>query len=322
MEEKGLKGLDGFLPRSAGTVNAGSEAWVPEVTVDCRRPIKVLCVGHVTHDRVAGHLVPGGCAFYAARAVRALGADCSLATAVGEDFLFATELVGLQWHASRRGSTTLFMNTYPNSGPRVQYVEQVCESVLPSTLTSGWENEDVVFLGPVIDEVDLEAWKRSLRCRILAIGVQGFVRTPEVSRESLLAARRVVPKPWSPSARVLDGIDVACLSEEDLVGQADLLDRLIDSIPLVALTRERRGCDLFTEGRSSWVGIHPVRVANPTGAGDTFAAGLLYGLACGMTPVESARLGAAAASILIETDGNARFDRLPEAFERSSRIPP
>jgi sugar/nucleoside kinase (ribokinase family) len=60
---------------------------------------------------------------------------------------------------------------------------------------------------------------------------------------------------------------------------------------------------------------------DPTGAGDVFAAGYLFAIAGGAEPVEAARLGAAAASIVVEGVGGERLDRVGEAFERARSVP-
>lgn len=282
--------------------------------------IVTLSIGHVTHDRVDGRIVPGGCAYYAASAFHALGAESHLVTTVGEDFCCGPELDRFAWAAQRQGQTTVFTNLYPDPGPRLQYVDRVAADVAPAGLPAGWKHPDVAFLGPVFNELDIQAWKRALSARITAVGVQGFVRGAGAAAGPPEAGQQVVPRRWSPDPELLSGIQVACLSEEDLVGQGDLLERLVASIPLVALTRERKGCELIEADRREWVGIHAAEVVDPTGAGDTFAAGLLFGLAQGLPSVEAARIGAAAASIVIEGEAGTNFARLPEAFERAQRV--
>ncbi|MFC1654754.1 carbohydrate kinase family protein, partial [Myxococcota bacterium] len=122
------------------------------------------------------------------------------------------------------------------------------------------------------------------------------------------------------SREELQGVDVACLSDEDLLGQGDLLQRLCSAVPIVALTHERKGCDIIENTGRTWVGIHPAEETDPTGAGDTFAAGLLFGLAQGRSPQEAARLGAACASIIIEGVAGENFSRMEDAFARADQI--
>jgi sugar/nucleoside kinase (ribokinase family) len=278
----------------------------------------VLAAGHVTHDRFRDKILPGGCAYYAARTWQALEAISRLATAVGTDFVCEDAFGGLETRVVREGKTTVFTNLYPDSGPRVQYVEALAPPVTPGQLPGEWTRPDVLFLGPVLDEVDMVAFKQATAAGLLAIGVQGYIRAAAPPDEQ--GRRKVVPRRWSPGRADLAGVDVACLSDEDLIGQGDLLERLRDVVPIVALTHERKGCDILEGGRKTWVGIHPAREVDPTGAGDCFAAGFLFGLARDQSPAEAARLGAACASIIIEGVAGESFERMPEAFERAQRI--
>lgn len=287
---------------------------------DSNPGISSLCVGQVTHDRSGDRIVAGGCAYYAARVFQALGAHSRLVTAVGEDFACAHALDGLEWAGERQGTTTVFTNTYPDVGTRVQYVERQAGTVCPDVLPDSWAQVDVAFLGPVIGELTVAAWRRALRARFFAIGVQGFVREAVQASKDCLGSRRVVPKKWMPDPDALRQSDIAFLSEEDLEGQGNLLERLKEQVGLVALTREQKGCDLIEGDKQTWVGIHPAKVVDPTGAGDTFAAGMLFGLARGDNPVDAAKLGAAAASIIIEGKAGENFKKLGEAFERARRV--
>jgi 1D-myo-inositol 3-kinase len=275
-------------------------------------PITCVAAGHVTHDRVEAGLVPGGCAYYAAMTWLALDARSRLVTTVGEDFACREALSGIETRIRVSGRTTVFTNLYPAHGPRVQTVEALAPDVEAGQLPNDWLRPDVLFLGPVMAEVSLADWKDRVGARLLAIGVQGYIRAQENTR--------VIPHRWNPSDAELEGIDVACLSEEDLQGQGNLLERLRETVPVVALTRDRKGCDIITTNWTTWVGIHPARVVDPTGAGDTFAAGFLFALARGEPPVRAARLGAAAASIIIEGHAGDNFGRMGEAFERAARV--
>src|SRR5690606_24497023 len=105
-------------------------------------------------------------------------------------------------------------------------------------------------------------------------------------------------------------------------GQGDLLDRLVAAVPLVVFTHGERGCELIARGRTAArVGVFPTREVDPTGAGDAFAAGFLLALARGAEPVDAARLGAAAASIVIEGRAGEALPRAGEAWERVRRVP-
>jgi sugar/nucleoside kinase (ribokinase family) len=87
----------------------------------------------------------------------------------------------------------------------------------------------------------------------------------------------------------------------------------------IVLTRGAKGATIIHKGQS--VHIPPAKVeklVDTTGAGDAFAAGVLYGLSEGMSPEESGKLGAAAAAKTIAHIGarsnTSRFsDLLPKS---------
>jgi sugar/nucleoside kinase (ribokinase family) len=78
---------------------------------------------------------------------------------------------------------------------------------------------------------------------------------------------------------------------------------------LAFVTRSEKGCVVVTREETHAVPAQPVdRVIDTTGAGDLFAAGVLYGLARGASNVDAARLGAVAAAEVI-THFGARPER-------------
>lgn len=291
--------------------------------------MNTLIVGHVTHDRYEGGIVAGGCAFYGAKVHRALGGPTVLATVVGEDFRCREAIAELETVLERRGETTTFANYYPEDGPRRQLLEGLAPEVGPRLVEQTDFEPDVVHLAPVCGEVDLEQWTAGSGDRLVAINVQGWLKQPGElvdpahfeqmqSRGVSPPARRVVETPWGVGTDQLEQVDVACLSEEDLLGQTDLLERLVDAVAVVALTRGAEGSRIYVDGEPTEVGIYPADLEDPTGAGDAFAAAFVHQLAAGLEPVEAARWGAAAASVIVEGPGPAAADRL-DTVERRVR---
>ena len=81
-------------------------------------------------------------------------------------------------------------------------------------------------------------------------------------------------------------------------------DSLRADAPLSVVTRSEQGCVIVTRERTQAVPAYPVdRVVDTTGAGDLFAAGFLFGLARGYELETAARLGALAASEVIQHIG-------------------
>ncbi|MCC5864431.1 MAG: carbohydrate kinase family protein [Wenzhouxiangella sp.] len=75
------------------------------------------------------------------------------------------------------------------------------------------------------------------------------------------------------------------------------------------VTHGGEGSDLFHNGEKSRIpAVKPERIADPTGCGDAFRAGLLYGLERGWDPVDACRLGSLLGSIKIEHTGPQHHD--------------
>jgi len=66
----------------------------------------------------------------------------------------------------------------------------------------------------------------------------------------------------------------------------DLINTLSEEIPLTALKCDEKGCILISKEKVVRVPGYSVRCIDPTGAGDAFTAGLIYGLSRGL-PLES-----------------------------------
>lgn len=291
--------------------------------------MKTLVVGHVTHDRYRGGFVAGGCAYYGAKVHEALGGQVRLATVVGEDFECYEALDDLEFVAVEAGETTTFANYYPEDGPRFQILEARASDVPEGLVGRKGLDADVVHLAPVCGEVDLAGWIGAVDASLVAINVQGWLKEPgeivEPGRFEQMQSRgvdgpapRIVETPWEVDDELLSAIDIACVSREDLLEQTGLLERLVDRVWVVALTRGQEGARIFVDGRATDVGVVETDVEDPTGAGDAFAAAFVHQIGAGLEPVEAARWGAAAASIVIEGIGSRPTDSM-EKLERRVR---
>ncbi len=274
---------------------------------------RVLVAGHVTLDRYAEGDAPGGAAYYAAGAHRALGAEVRVATAAGADFP-REALAGAEAQVAPSPRTSTWANVYDAGGRRRQRVEAEAVPVAVERVPEPWLHADLLHLAPVLGEIALARWLARSRARLVGIGVQGWVRAR--------AADGTVLQPrWEVDAGALAGVAAAVVGEDDLEGQGDLLDRLTSAVPVVAFTRGARGCEILLRGRAVHVGVYPTRAVDPTGAGDVFSAALFLALARGAHPVDAARLGAAAASVVVEGRAGAALGRIGEAERRAERIP-
>jgi sugar/nucleoside kinase (ribokinase family) len=276
-------------------------------------PPVALVVGHVTLDRTAGGTRPGGSAYYAARTLAGLGARVRVLTAAGPDFP-GEALAGVEVLALPSPATTAFENVYAADGRRAQRVHAAARALTPGALPPEWLGPDLLLLAPVLGELDPAAFIAATRARTVGLCLQGLVR--EVRPDGAVAPRRLEVRPGD-----LAGLVLAVLGEDEVAGQPDLPAALAATVPLVAFTHGRRGCELLSSGGARRVGVHPAREVDPTGAGDVFAAATLLALARGDDPLTAARLGAAAASIVVEGHGGEALPRIGEAWERARRVP-
>ncbi|MGM0558330.1 MAG: PfkB family carbohydrate kinase [Myxococcota bacterium] len=293
----------------------------------------------MTHDRYEDGLVAGGCAFYGARTHAALdGPAPHLLAVVGEDFECEDAIADLSRDVRRSGETTLFTNYYPEDAPRIQLIETEAPEVTPSQFSEELEaffaadGEKLVHLAPVMGEVDLEKWLAVIPDDVrVGINVQGWIKEAGPRLDAADArrarrrgvdvlARRVVQKPWRVSPAQLDGVDIACMSTEDLLDQGDLLARFREVVPIVAVTNGEHGSTIFV-GDDCWeIGAFDTEPNDPTGAGDVYTATLMNRILCGEAPHHAARYASAAASIAIEGQGPAALSRLDKATARRQAV--
>ncbi|MCK9458121.1 MAG: PfkB family carbohydrate kinase [Proteobacteria bacterium] len=288
--------------------------------IPTRSDLACLAVGAVTRDRYGAAVEIGGAAYYAARVFSELGAASCVATRTHPSLLARGELTGIDCRCRAGDDAALFINTYGENGARSQWVESAAPEIEPGDLPDAWSAPDALFLCPVLGEVPLTPWLNATRARFVALGVQGFLKTAGPGAPG--SRRPVVRATFDPAHELLSRVDAAFLSEEDLaLASPDLLDRLRASVGFVALTRGAKGARIYRDGGVAEIGIYPTTAVDPTGAGDAFAAACLFALAAGEDPLDAARLGAAAASIVIEGIAGSQLHRVGEALYRARKIP-
>ena len=262
--------------------------------------MKLVALGHVTNDRLATGIVPGGSSLYAAFAAAELGAEARIETSAGPDWV-GEELcraAGISVGSRPAEVTTCFENTYGPHG-RVQRVHGRAISLERPVASA-----DVVFVCPVIGEIEDSALVAP-KGAIVGAGLQGWLRA--------LDADGVVHKQGYGDAARFDPCHVLFASEEDLGGGSateDAVAELRRHAGLVVITDGARGSRLWQGDRVIHVPAYPTKEVDPTGAGDVFAVTVLLGLRAGETPAQAAIRGSCAASVVIEDVGPAALPRL------------
>lgn len=108
---------------------------------------------------------------------------------------------------------------------------------------------------------------------------------------------------------IASSVDILFANEDELAAlyeEADFaasIERVRRDVRLAAVTRGADGSVLVTADRMEEIPAEPVEVVDTTGAGDLYAAGVLYGLAAGHDLAVAGRLGSLAAGEIISHVG-------------------
>lgn len=277
------------------------------MSVDTLHPVDFVVVGHVTCDLVEGRSLPGGAAYYAGRTASGLGLRVGVVTSLGRDFSHCSALFDLSLSLHPAAESSCFENRYSLTG-RQQRLCGLAEPLSVEDVPDAWLSAPAVYLCPVMGELPVDM--ASAFSGIVALGAQGWMRR-------LGPSGRVVPKAWRPDAAQLENVRLVVLSDEDAAQDPGIVPYLVDHVPLVAYTHGKRGCELFENRRRHWVDAHQATEVDPTGAGDVFGASLLAALSKGWTPIQAARLAAAAASVVVEGEAGQALDRIDDAWHRA-----
>jgi len=275
--------------------------------------IKIVVVGHITLDEYDGKLVPGGSAYYCSRTYLALGAQVKLISTVGENFEFIEVFNDLDAFVKKIGQTTQFKNIYKKDSIRQQISIAQAEPIRPDAIPEDFKQCDILHLAPVLGEIDIKLWVNLVKSRFVAVGLQGWLRRIDDSKI-------VLPKKCDISDEEFKKLNLVCLSEEDIQGQSELLDRILKFVPTVALTHGKNGYDIYNDGIKNSYGVYRTVEIDPTGAGDVFASGFFHGIASGKSDMEAGYLGAGLASVIIEDVGGNALNRISDGILRAKYI--
>ena len=275
-----------------------------------RRKPDFLAIGHVTLDLTERGPVPGGAAFYASMTAAGLGWRAGLLTrGAGPEVEECLRSLDLVVNAPSEVTTTFEMS---NSGdPRTQTLHAVAPPIEEKRLPAGWGEVRVALLAPVFHDVPsslADKFPRSL----LGVAPQGWLR--RTSSKGL-----VRPAEWY-DAQVLRRADVVILSELDVAGGRIPAPWLTHS-GIFILTKGKSGAVMRYEGRWFNIPAYPAREADPTGAGDVFAATFLIRYFETNDAFAASLFASCAASLKVEGNGAAAIPTRAQIQCRMSRYP-
>ena len=250
----------------------------------------LVVIGHIVRDLVPGGWRVGGTATFAAVQAQRLGLKAGIVTRVGPEVALDEVLPGVAVAGAPSSCSTTFENVY-EAGRRRQRVLSRAEALSAADVPADWRAAPMVLLGPVCGEVPVDM-AAQFAGALVGVSAQGWLR--RVDRE-----HRVRRAAWSGQP-FWGGCKVFFVSDEDLGRHPEQLERWVADVPIVALTRNRRGARLHMEGRWREIAAFPAREVDPTGAGDVFAAAFLVRYRETDDVAEAMRFASAAAACSIE----------------------
>ena len=253
----------------------------------------IAIIGHLTRDIADDGYTLGGAVSYSGLTARRLGADVTVLTRAHPDDVRILEDAGIQVFNLPTDVYTTFLNVYYKE-IRTQQILSVAGPIMAADAPDEVYDADVLLLAPVAQEVD-PAIAQYARNK-LAATPQGWMREWD-------ERGRVFAIPWYSAGRILPYLDSIIFSDLDLIGDMSILPTIIDTVPLVAITKAAKGCVLYHRGQRCRVHTRPAREVDATGAGDTFAAAFLVEIMNGKSPVEAAYFANVTASLSIEGVG-------------------
>ncbi len=243
------------------------------------QPIDYLVIGHITQDLTPAGPVLGGTAAYAALTARSFGLRVGIVTSYDPD-LRLPQLEGIPISARYATSTTTFKNiqSEPN---RIQYVYNPALTLDVAIVPEAWLQTPIVHLGPILQEVDPRLAKTFSRS-FIGVTPQGWLRGADENG-------RVRFTDWPEARYVLESSNAAVISIEDVLGNESIIDDLVSSIRVLAVT-EGPGCvRLYWNGDLRSFKAPVVQEVDATGAGDIFATAFFIRYHQTRDPWEAAR---------------------------------
>jgi len=277
---------------------------------------RILAFGNPVYDVimtpaiVRRERVLSGCSTNACLAVSKLGEQAVLVGAVGPDFqdTLAQDLTnrGIQYNLIPSRQTGGFSLIYDARGDRELTILGIADPI-PDT-ADGFNQVDFVLLGPILGEINTGLVKllRQETSAPILLDPQGLLRGlrgDEIIHEKTdafveIAAMSTVVKANELETRVVTGIE----PREDPEGAVRALHGFGCKIAITTLAEA--GSIIYDGEQYTYIPPFEVNAIDPTGAGDTYAAGFMVKYL--ETPHDLAAVGcfaSAVSSVMVENSG-------------------
>ncbi len=271
--------------------------------------IDYLVIGHASRDLTPTGAQVGGAVSFSGRTAQVLGCRAAVLTSAGPDMDMAAALPHMSLHNIPARQSTSFENVYTADG-RTQTLHNRAQPITAADIPADWRRAGILHLGPIANEIDpdiIHLFSNSL----VGVTPQGWLRGWDDDG-------RVHPQPWPAAEQILPQVAAVILSREDLLDE-EMLAQYRRWSPLLALTDGRRGCTLFCGDETRHFPAPQVEEAEPTGAGDIFAAAFLVRLwQTAGNPWEAARFANEIAAQSVTQIGlAAKMERISQSLQVS-----
>ena len=122
---------------------------------------------------------------------------------------------------------------------------------------------------------------------------------------------------WDAATQTLRTLQALFLSTADVLGQESAMTEWVQRVPIAVVTAGRRGALLYVNGDRYEVRPRRAIEADPTGAGDVFAATFLARYRRNADPWEAAEAATCAASLSVQGLG---WSAIPDAAELEAAL--
>lgn len=225
--------------------------------------IDYFILGTVTRDVTrSGTHVAGGTGAFSAATAHALGQRVGLCARFADDVKLAA-LAGVDVIRQPSEVTTTFDNRYTPEG-RVQCLHARAADITLQGVPEAWLRAPIVHLGPLAQDLDPELVRR-FPDALLGVTPQGWLRAWD-DRGQVHACD------WAGAQPVLERADAIVLSIEDVAGDWQRIEGWARTAKLLVVTDAERGAIAYAHGQRRSFPAPRVALAEPTGAGDIFAA--------------------------------------------------
>jgi sugar/nucleoside kinase (ribokinase family) len=276
-----------------------------------RTPIETtpdfLTIGHVTRDLLPdGDWRLGGTVYYAAATAQRLGVErVGVLTSGPADVIAALRaaLPGVAVVTVPAQRATTFENIYTPTGRR-QYLRARAADLDVARLPAVWREAGIVLLAPLNQEV-APALAAAFPGALVGGAIQGWLRAWD--EDGLVS-----PTDFEAAPDILPHLRALLLSEEDIgMALTDSLQTIAARVdpwsrlgPLLVMTRGADGAVLLRAGEEprAFAG-YPADEADPTGAGDVFAAAFLIELAATGDPAQAIDFANRVAALSVRQTG-------------------